>query len=240
MKRWARRLLRRWNIHLPYNDVICPEYVKAICLDTNGRAKITIHQKLVFLKVPERGELRDTCTVDADTTFGTFIPHSPDAVEVGRRRTGRDAISIDWEPRSPIKPYALYQHERSWSSAGSQIRPAMCTEFYCESKTGEFLFEMITPQSFEAAVVFERPRWTLLNTERRLVRYALQQLDGGAPQPRILDHGQRVEWKMVGPKVGARYVCVVFHLNGMVVWRNQLTKSSFFGMRQLVARRVPR
>lgn len=241
MMRWARRALRRWNIYLPYQDVVCPEYLKAIRIDPDGRATITIHQKLVFLKVPERGDLRDTCTVDSDMTFETFIPHSPDAIEVGRRRTARGAISVDWVPRSPIKPYALYQHERSWCSAGSQIRPAMCTEFHCESKTGEFVFEMITPHSFEAAVVFERPKWTLLNTERRLVRYALQQLEGRASQPSILDHGQRVEWKMMGPKVGVRYVCVVFHINGIVEWKHQLTKSSLFGgMRQLVARLAPR
>jgi len=237
IKRLARRALRRCGIALPYADVICPEHVQSIGIDANWRAKVTLQQKLVFLDVPDSGDLRDTCQVNPETTFENFIIQSPDAIETSRRRPGRGAIVVDWEPRSRITPYALYEHQHTWFPAGSFEQLALSTEFHCEYRTGMFLFEMITPQSFEAAVVFERPRWTWLNTERRLARYALKLLDAGAERASILDNGQRIEWKILGPKLGKRYMCVAFHLHGVLLWKERLEKTSLAGrMRQLMGR----
>jgi hypothetical protein len=237
----VRRGLRRVGVALPYSDVICPEHAKAICIDATWQAEVTVRQKLVFLDVPERGDLHDTCPLDGDTTFESLRVRSPDSGELGRRRVGRRAVAIDWEPRSHVTPYALYEHQYSWNPSGSFEQLALFTEFQFEVRTGMFLFEMITPQAFEAAVVFERPRWTLLNTERRLARYALKQLEGVAERPSILDHGARIEWKIMGPKMGVRYVCVGFHQNGALLWKDRLKKTSIAGgMRQLIARMVAR
>ncbi len=240
IKRWTRRVLRKCGIALPYPDVICAEHVNSIGIDANWRARVTLQQKLVFLDVPEPGDLRDTCQVNPETTFENFIIQSPDAVETGRHRPGRATIVVDWEPRSRITPYALYEHQHTWFPAGSFEQLALSTEFHCETRTGTFLFEMVTPQSFEAAVIFERPRWTPLNTERRLARYALKQLESGAERASILDNGQRIEWKILGPKVGTRYICVAFHLHGVLLWKERLEKGSFAGrMRQVFGRLVP-
>jgi hypothetical protein len=237
IKRLARRVLRKCGIALPYADVICAEHVQSIGIDVSWKAKATLQQKLVFLDVPDSGDLRDTCQVSPETTFENFIIQSPDAVETGRRRLGRGAIVVDWEPRSRITPYALYEHQHTWFPVGSHEQLALSTEFHCEMRTGLFLFEMVTPQSFEAAVIFERPRWTLLNTEKRLARYALKQLDAGAERASILDNGQRVEWKILGPKIGKRYICVAFHLHGVLLWKERLEKATFAGrMRQLFGR----
>jgi hypothetical protein len=233
--------MRRLGIPLPFSDVICAEYLKSICIDAGWKAKVLVRQKLVFLDVPELGDLRDTCPVDKETTFENFIIQSPDSVEIGRRRLGRSAIVVDWEPRSRITPYALYEHEHSWFPMGSYEQLSLSTEFQCEARTGLFVFEMLTPQSFETAVVFERPRWTLLNTEKRLVKYAMKQIEAGAERPSILDNGQRLEWRILGPKMGTRYICVVFHQNGIILWKDRFKKTSLLGgMRQLVARLVPR
>ena len=226
---------------LPFADVICPEYAKAICIDATWHAEFTVRQKLVFLDVPERGDLHDTCPLEGETTFESLRFHSPDAMEIGRRRVGRHAVAIDWAPRSRVTPYALYDHQYSWTAPRSFDQLAIFTEFEIHMRTGMFLFEMITPQAFEAAVVFERPRWPRLTTERRLARYALKQLEGSAERPSILDHGARLEWKIVGPRVGARYICAGFHQNGVLLWNDRLKKSSLVGgMRQLIARVVAR
>ena len=66
-----------------------------------------------------------------------------------------------------------------------------CSPVQCDKRTGHFLCELITPQMFEAAVVFERPRWPLLNTERRVMRYALKQIEAGGGRPSICDNGRR-------------------------------------------------
>ena len=238
MKRLVRRLLRRCGLALPYADVICAEHAKYLGIDATGQARVTVQKKLVFLNVPEDGDLFDTCPLDPDVAFETFRLNSPDASEIGRRRVGRKAIAVEWKPRSPITRYALYDHEYSWAPQGAFNQDAVWCEFQCEeTRTGVFLFEMITPQEFSAAVVFERPRWTRLNTERKLLKYALKQLDGNAERPGIVDNGQRVSWKILGPKKNVRYICVAFHQNGVILWKDRLKKSSLTGgIRQLVER----
>lgn len=238
--RLVKRSLRRCGIKLPFSDVICAEHSKSICIGPDGRAKITVQEKLVFLDQPEIGDLHDTCTVDQDTTFDNFIRHSPDSVDGSRRRAGATTFVMDWMPKAVITRFGLYEHEYSWFPAGSQLQPALFAEYHCEMKTGHFLCEVITPQAFEAAVVFERPRWTRLNTERRIVKYALKQIEAGTPGPAIRDNGARIEWRIAEPKVGAKYMCVAFHQNGMLLWSDSLQKHSIAGrVRRLVGRFAP-
>ena len=237
MLRVLRRTLRHAGIALPFSDVICPEHAKAICIDSTWRAEATVRQRLVFLDMPRRGDLEDTCPLEGGATADSLRYHSPDSMEIGRRRAGRQAVTIQWEPRSPVTRYALYDHQYSWALPGSFEQLALFTEFEFRVRTGVFVFEMVTPQAFEAAIVFERPNWTRLNTERRLVKYALKQLDAGAERANILDHGARVEWRILGPRIGVRYICAAFHQNGAVLWKDRLQKSSFAGgVRQLFAR----
>ncbi len=240
LKRFVKRSLQRCGIRLPFSDVICAEHIKSICIGPEGRAKVTVQEKLVFLDQPEAGDLQDTCAVDRETTFENFICHSRDAIEGGRRRAGSTAFVIDWMPKSEVTRYGLYEHEYSWFPAGTQLQPALFGEYVCRTRTGYFLCEWITPQAFEAAVVFERPRWPLLNTERRVVEYALKHIDGGGERPKICDNGQRIEWRIDAPKMGARYMCVVFHQNGMLLWSDDLQKHSLAGrVRRLVGRFAP-
>jgi hypothetical protein len=240
LKRIVMRSLQRCGIRLPFSDLICAEYIKSICIGPEGRAKVTVQEKLVFLELPEVGDLHDTCSVDQETTFDNFIRHSPDSVEVGRRRIGSTAFVIDWMPNSAVTRYGMYEHESSWFPAGTQLQPALFTEYLCDKRTGHFLCELITPQAFEAAVVFERPRWPLLNTERRVMQYALGQIEAGGARPSICDNGRRIEWRIAEPKIGTRYICVAFHQNGMLLWNDTLLKQSLAGrVRRLVARLAP-
>jgi hypothetical protein len=240
LKRLVKLSLQRCGIRLPFADLICAEHIKSICIGPEGRAKVTVQEKLVFLEHPEIGDLHDTCSVDQDTTFDNFIRHSPDSVEGGRRRVGTNAFVIDWMPKSPITRHGLYEHEYSWFPAGSHLQPALLTEYRCGMRTGHFLCELITPQAFEAAVVFEKPRWPLVNTERRVMQYALKQIENGGARPSILDEGQRLEWRIAEPKIGTRYMCVAFHHNGMLLWSDNLEKHSLAGrVRRLVGRFAP-
>jgi hypothetical protein len=240
LKRFVKRSLQRCGVRLPFSDAVCPEHVKSISIGPDGRAKVTVQEKLVFLSMPDIGDLHDVCTVDAETTFESFIRHSPDSVEGGRKRRGSGAFIVDWMPKAAVTKYALYEHECSWFLAGSQLQPALYAEYLCEKRTGHFLCELITPQAFEAAVVFERPRWPLLNTERRVMKYALKQIEAGAGRPSICDNGQRIEWRIAEPKMGTRYMCVAFHQNGLLLWNDDLQKNSLAGLfRRLAGRLAP-
>src|SRR5688500_19147027 len=79
LKRLVKRSLQRCGIRLPFNDVICAEHVKSICIGPDGRAKVTVQEKLVFLDMPDIGELPDTWSVDTATTLENISPHYPDS-----------------------------------------------------------------------------------------------------------------------------------------------------------------
>jgi hypothetical protein len=240
LKRFVRRALQRCGIRLRFSDVICAEHAKSIAIGSDGLAKVTVREKLVFLSIPEAGDLHDTCTIDPETGFENFTRDSPDSIEGGRRRVGASALAIDWMPNAAVTRYALHEHLYSWFPAGSQLQPALVAEYHCDVRTGQFLCELITPQTFEAAVVFERPRWPRLSTERRIVRYALKKIEGGGGRPDLCDNGQRIEWRTAEPTIGARYMCVAFHEGGMMAWGDELRSSSLAGrVRRLVGRPAP-
>lgn len=240
LKGFVKRSLARCGIKAPFSGVICPAYLKSIAIGPDGRAKVTVQEKLVFLDMPEIGDLHDVCAVDTETTFENFIRHSPDSVEGGRRKLKSGSFVVDWMPKGAVTRYALYEHEFSWFPSGSQLQPALFTEYLCERRTGHFMCELITPQAFEAAVVFERPSWPPLTSEKRIMKYALKQIEAGAGRPSICDNGQRIEWRIAEPKVGRRYMCVAFHQNGLLLWNDNLQKNSLAGMiRRFVGRLAP-
>ena len=229
-----RRAFKRCGIPLPFSGVICPEHIKSITFDSDWRAQISVKQTLVFLDKPETGDLYDTCAIAPGTAMEDFLRRSPDSAESRRRRRGREHIVVDWVPRSPVTPYALYDHQYTWSPSGSHAQPAFCSEFQCEMKTGTFVLEIVAPGAFETAVVFERPRWPRLTSERKLMKYALKQMETEDSRATTVDQG-RVEWKILAPRIGTRYICVAFQFNGVALWQDRLRKGSLVGrMRHLI------
>ena len=106
--------------------MICAAYAKAIRIDPEWRAHVTVRQTLVFLAVPEPGEMHDTLPLQPGTMAEQLGVESADSAEVARRKRGGDRVEIAWKPDAPITPYALYEHQYSWSQAGSHNEPALC------------------------------------------------------------------------------------------------------------------
>jgi hypothetical protein len=80
----------------------------------------------------------------------------------------------------------------------------------------------------------------LLSTERRVMQYALKQIEEGGVRPTLCDNGRRIEWRIAEPKIGGRYMCVAFHRNGMALWTDDLQRHSLAGrVRRLVGRFAP-
>jgi hypothetical protein len=238
VKRWLRRAVRRCGIDLPFDALVCPEDVKTICVEPGVGATVTVRRTLVFLEVPEVGDL-----VDAIPETGIDAEAAPyeslDAWEVSRRRRGRSML-VRWRPRQAIVPYNLYSHEYMWRPPGSYGQPAQYTEVQCEMRTGVLALEMFTPGTFEMAVVFRRPRWRRLASERSVIKYALRALEAEGERPAITEYGKHLTWKVVGPKVGDRYICVVFHAHGVAQWKHRLETTSIVGrLRQLVRPLIP-
>lgn len=223
MKRWFRRMLRRWGMDVPFPDVVCPHHVKTIRIGEDARIDVTVRRSLVFLDLPEPGDLRDAVAMRGDGD--TLIHTSPDALELHRTSTPNWTL-VYWMPREPVVPYALYVHQHGWSAAATPVDAASFTEFRCDMRTGVVDVEIVTPGRFEAAVAFKRPRWRRLATERSLVKYALRQPEGEGNRPVIGENGTRLEWKLVGPRVGERYVCVAFRQHGVALWQRRLKEGS--------------
>ena len=98
-----------------------------------------------------------------------LIRESPDAHEVARRASHTGTL-VDWNPREPIVPFAIYVHQHGWSSAGGATEAALYSEFVCDVRTGIWTLEITSPKAFETAVGFKRPHWPALRTERALVK----------------------------------------------------------------------
>jgi len=225
MKRWMRRVLRRYRIDLPFTGVVCPEHVKTIAIREDGRTDVTVRRALVFLELPDQEDLRDVLPIPAADSL-SVIHESPDSHELLRTASETGTL-VYWSPREPLVRYGLYVHEHGWTSAGSHDEAAVYTEFHCETRTGTMRLEISIPGTFEAAVVFPRPRWRRMADESGLVKHALRMLDEGGERPELLDGGTRLQWTLTAPKIGARYVCVAFHQDGIAQWQQRLQAQSF-------------
>ena len=215
-----------------FKDVICPQHTKTVWLRTDGQVETTIARTLVFLKAPGPGAMRDV--VARAPKPEAVLYDSPDARGL-ERKTSSDAAFVYWTPRTPVVPYALYDHQLRWASPGPTREPAVYTDLHCEIRTGVLALEMVTPAMFEAAVVFKRPRWRALATEQALMKHALKQLESGGEKPTLIEKGARLSWKVSAPRINDRYVCVAFHDGGVALWQKRLAANTFTArLRRLV------
>ena len=223
MRRWLRRKLRQYGIEWPKTRFICPEHIKTIHFDEHWRAHVTVRRTLVFLERPEPRDLHDIIPVDL-YDGDSEIDESPDAIEIARIRAKR-GTRIYWTPRQPVPPYALYVHTYGWRPGASYEQLALYTEFRCDVKTGVVVLEVSAPVPIEAALAFKRPRWLRTRTERSLVKYALGQLNK-PPEGVLSGDASRLEWRLSGPRLRDRYVCILFTKNGLAHWRRSLEETS--------------
>jgi hypothetical protein len=226
--RWLRAILERVGVHLPFAGVICVEATQTISIDEEWRGSISTRRKLVFVEMPTAGDLRDTYGVGLDRSLSPVIYSSSDAVELGREEAA-GPLTLYWWPRDPIALYTLYEHESGWRPATTFDTSALCLEYTCDMRTGAFNFECLGPASFEAAVVFKRPRWPRRLTERTAIEQALKRLNAAAHPAQITDGGKRVTCDIRGAKVGERYILVVFREHGVAQCERWLTQTSMFG-----------
>jgi hypothetical protein len=225
----VRKLVRRCGINLPFRGVVCPEQVRTIYIETDWRARITVKKTLVFLEPPGERDLWDTYSVGTGERLEHLMYDSPDAMQVAREDRKDGSVVIFWQPRTEVIPYALYMHQDTWVPPTLYKQAAIFAEYRSEGRTGVAVTEIITPLTFEAAVVFERPRWPRLTSERALVKYALDRLKENGERPSITPDGKRLEWRIARPRAGASYLCVAFHEQGVLEWEDRLKAATLAG-----------
>jgi hypothetical protein len=233
--RALRTVLRRIGVPVPFGGVICPEIRKTIYIEGDWRARVHTQRTLVFTAEPCPGDLRDTFPVQPGAAIEAMFYDSPDAYEVSRRVPNAHTLDITWMPKQPITRYALYRHDDTWTHPESHQRSAIAAHFDCREKVGAFTMEFITPGTFEAGVMFRRPRWRPLRTERALMKYALAQMRAAdAVKPRFDEAagGRRAIFDVPGPRIGDRFMFVLFHAHGIVDWERRLQESSIRGRLQ--------
>ena len=234
MTRWLRRSFRRCGLDVPFTRVVCPEEVKTISIDPQWRATTTVRRQMVFLEQPVDGDLRDIVPVAPGASGDSRVLASPDATDIGRRPFATGTC-VYWRPRQPIIEYAVYTHERSWIAPAHEVKDVLCTELICRGKVASLGIEIVAPASYETAVAFKLPWWHRLATERRLMTYALGQIDTSRSRPVISDARMRVSWKVSRPRVGERFICIAFTASGLAAWQHVLEKTSVRGrLRRLV------
>jgi hypothetical protein len=229
IERAIRKLARRCGLNLPFRGVVCAEQVRTIYIEPDWHARITVKKTLVFLEQPGERDLYDTYSVGHGERLEQLAYDSPDAMQVAREDRKDGSVVIYWQPRVDIIPYALYMHQDTWVPPTAYKQAAIFAEYRSDGRTGVAVTEIVTPMTFEAAVVFERPRWPRLTSERALVQYAMDRLDGSGDRPVITSDGKRLEWRIEGPKPGVPYVCVVFHQHGVAEWQERFKTATLLG-----------
>ena len=217
------------GVNLPFGGVVCAEQVRTIWIETDWRARVRSTRTLVFLEHPGERDLRDIYTAGPGLRFESLAYDSPDAIQVTREKRRDGSVLIYWQPRVHIMPFALYKHQDTWVPPTSHQQAAIFSEYRGEGKTGVVTTEIVTPLTFETAMVFERPRWPMLTSELALVKYAFKHLEETRDPPPIAPDGKRLEWKINGPRRGARYVCVAFHEHGVSEWQEKLKSATLSG-----------
>ena len=227
---WMRTSLRRIGIRAPFSNVICPELSRTVYIESDWRARVITRRALVFSSTPRPGDLRDQFPIEPGSPLEILFYDSPDAREVGRKRRDPHTLEIDWLPKQAVTRYALYRHEDTWIAPESQKKSAVWAQYCCDMKTGVFSIEFITPGQFEAGVLFLRSRWRNFRTERGFMKHALACLrQNRMAQPRIDDGGRRAAWQIEGPRIGQRFVFVLFHEHGVADWERRIAESSLAG-----------
>jgi hypothetical protein len=230
VRSWINAALRPIGLHLPYGGVICAEMTKRIVVEDDWRARILTQRTLVFTSAPAAGDLRDTYAIVPGAPEEVLLYDSPDGQEVGRRRVNAQTLVVDWLPRRPVTRYALYRHEDAWTAPESYRKAALSAQYTCDMKTGAFSIEFLSPSSFEAGVLFRAPRMRRFRSERGLVKYALAQLNApDAQKPHLHDQGHRAMWHIEGPRIGDRFLFVLFHEHGIADWEERINATSLAG-----------
>jgi hypothetical protein len=225
-RRWIRTTSARIGIRLRFTGVICVHATQSVSIDAEGHPEINFRKLLVFLEPPSAGDLRDVYALGASQPTSGTIYTSPDAVEVSREEPEPGRLIISWLPRDPIVVNALYEHQYGWRPAAKFDDAAVGVEYDCNMRTGIVTIELASARKFDAAVLFERPRWPLRLTERHIVRAALRRLKEPEPAPRIINEGTRIIGEVEAPRVGSRYLLVAFGPCGIADCEEWLARTS--------------
>jgi hypothetical protein len=197
-----------------------------VSIDEEGHPEINFTKLLVFLEPPSAGDLQDVYALGTSQPTSGTIYESPDAIEVAREEPEPGRQIVSWLPREPIVLNALYQHQYGWRPSTRFDDTAMCVEYDCNMRTGVLTIELAATRKFDAAVLFERPRWPLRLRERHIVRAALQRLKAPEPAPRIVNEGTRIIGEIEAPRVGGRYLLVAFGPCGIADCEEWLARTS--------------
>src|SRR5438093_2186555 len=225
-RRWIRTASARIGIRLRFTGVICVHGTQSVSIDGEGHPEINFRKLLVFLESPSAGDLHDVYTLGTSQPTSGTIYVSPDAIDVSREEPEPGRQIISWLPREPIVLNALYEHQYGWRPSARFDDTAMCVEYDCNMRTGILTIELAAARKFDAAVLFERPRWPLRLTERQIVRTALERLKAPEPAPRIVNEGTRVIGEVDAPRVGGRYLLVAFGPCGIADCEEWLLRTS--------------
>jgi len=227
LRQWIRTAGARVGIRLPFNGVICVHGTQTVSIDPEGHPEIKFRKLLVFVEPPSPGDLRDVYTLGTSQPTSGTIYMSEDAVEIARAEIEPGRQIVSWMPREPIVLNALYEHQYGWRPSARFDDSAVCVEYDCNMPTGIFTIELASTRKFDAAVLFERPRWPLRLSERHIVHAALQRLKAPAAAPRISNEGTRIIGEVEAPRVGARYFLVAFGPCGIADCEEWLARTSF-------------
>lgn len=216
-------LTRLFGILITKNSItIQKDYL--IKVNVEGIPSITSTRELVLIKNPKigkDGELFDLFGLDKRIPINRIDWKSPDAIEIDRKRKGRNKVVIYWEPKENIKILSSpYNHTFQWTPLISYNDPGNYFEMYRDNPAGHIKVSIETQKEVKYSVAFKNPKSFKNDIER--YKYALNLKKPECPQP--LAEGKKIEWAMDNPGIGAIYTICFFYKNGVAYWKQILNK----------------
>ena len=218
-------LTRLFGILITKNSVTIQKDYK-IKVNVEGTPSITSTRGLVFIenpKIGKHGELFDLFGLDKHIQINHIDWKSPDAIEIGRRRKGRNKVVIHWEPKEKINILSSpYNHTFHWTPLISYNDSGNYFEIYRDNPAGHINVSIETQKEIEYSVAFKNPKNFKNDIER--YKHALNLKNPECPQP--LTGGKKIEWAMDNPEIGAIYTICFFYKDGVAYWKQILNKKN--------------
>ena len=202
--------------------VICAKSLHSLEVQRNGEGKWKTSKTLIFLKTPERRDLRDLVSTDRSFSPQELHYSSPDSDEIERVSVGKHHVAIFWSPRTKIYRFEPYDHSFQCLLRTSFTELANYKMSCFSLQTGYHKTTVRTPYPIEHVIAFEGPRHRGLYRVTDVCKYGLQRRVCNCPQPRIADDRHGFEWEIHTPELGREYFCVFFRGGGIKYWTNRV------------------
>lgn len=217
---------RRHGIGYSGNRFIIPKKFERITINPDYSAVVATEKHFIFTEAPAESDLVDTIETLPNDTVDERIYRSTNSSICRVLRKEPSVVAVYWKPNKDIELFAPHIHNSEYNSPhGSEYGPGYFWQgYHCDARTGVCNWRFKCPEDVEEAVAFSLPALQTQITLARLWKFYAKDRRRDCAQPVISGHHREIEWKLVTPKIGKTYICIVIYRGGRQVFHQLATR----------------